>query len=89
LKPYEPVAFFHIDAGTTSVVELDVKRTCRFVMLKPTGLRTKPRPYKEKFLNESSIEIEFFGVQGTTEPYEAPADCFQFDDRSTVNAQDP
>jgi fructose 1,6-bisphosphatase len=34
------------------------------------------------------MEIEFFGAQGTTEPYELPADCFQFDDASTVNAQD-
>jgi hypothetical protein len=57
-------------------------------MLKPTGLRTKPRPYKDTHLNGSSMEIEFFGVQGSTEPYELPADCFQFDDGSTVNAQD-
>jgi hypothetical protein len=62
--PYEPVAFFQIDTGISATVEVDVKRSCRFIMLKPTGLRTKPRPYKDTHLNQSSMEIEFFGVQG-------------------------
>jgi hypothetical protein len=41
LQPFEPVAFFDFEnsQAASTTVELDEKRSCRFIMLKPTGLR--------------------------------------------------
>ena len=46
LQPFEPVAFFRFDQSPSVTIELDEKRSCRFIMLKPTGLRLQKRPYK-------------------------------------------
>lgn len=35
-------------------------------MLKPTGLRKKPHSYKSKHIDGHPMELEFFGVQGSS-----------------------
>ena len=38
--PYEPAAFFEFEATETQVVvDVDFKRACRYIFLKPTGFR--------------------------------------------------
>jgi hypothetical protein len=34
------------------------------------------------------MEMEFFGAQGTSTPYDLTADYFEFSDSNTLNAQD-
>ncbi len=43
--------------------EIDVKRAGKYVMLLPTNMRKVPNDYTKSF-DSSSIEIQFFGVQG-------------------------
>lgn len=69
-------------------IELDEKRSCRFIMLKPTGLRQQKRPYKPQQVDTNPMELEFFGAQGTSTPYDLAADYFEFSDNTTLNAQD-
>jgi hypothetical protein len=42
LRADEPVAFLQFDAETRINVDIDFKRSSRYIMLKPTGLRKKP-----------------------------------------------
>ena len=62
LRPYEPVAFFEFDERASITVSLDFKRKCKYIMLKPTGFRTKPHSFRHQSVDELPIELEFFGV---------------------------
>lgn len=46
LQPYEPVSFFEFDEKPSLTIDLDYKRECRFIMLKPTGFRVKPHHFR-------------------------------------------
>jgi hypothetical protein len=41
-RPYEPVAYFEMDADISTQVELDFKKACKYIFLKPTGFRKRP-----------------------------------------------
>jgi hypothetical protein len=42
LRHYEPVAYFEFDNETSITVDVDFKRPCKYIMLKPVGFRKKP-----------------------------------------------
>lgn len=46
LRPCEPVAFFELDERPSLTVDIDFKKSCRYIMLKPTGFRSKPHHYR-------------------------------------------
>ena len=69
LRPFEPVSFFEFDEKPGVTVEIDFKRECRFIMLKPTGFRVKPHHFRQS-PNELPMELEFFGVHGSSSPYD-------------------
>lgn len=46
LRPCEPVAFFEFDERSSLTVDVDFKRPCRYIMLKPTGFRSKPHHFR-------------------------------------------
>ena len=64
-RPYEPVAYFEMDVDVQTQIELDFKRSCRYVFLKPTGFRKKPIAFSQA-IHSVPMEIEFFGVTGTS-----------------------
>lgn len=37
--PYEPVAFFEFDKDIQLTVDIDFKRPCKYILLKPTAFR--------------------------------------------------
>ena len=43
---------------------MDVKRASKYLFLLPTNTRTTPEDFS-KYFGTGSIEIQFFGVQGT------------------------
>ena len=61
LRQHEPVAYFEFDSETIVTVSPDVQRSCRYIMLKPTGFRKKPTAFTQN-VNNVPMEIEFFGV---------------------------
>jgi len=61
LRAFEPVAFFEFDEKASMSVNLDFKRKCKYIMLKPTGFRTKPHLFRQN-VNDLPMELEFFGV---------------------------
>lgn len=63
LRPYEPVSFFEFDERATITVDVDFKKTCKYIMLKPTGFRSKPHHFRQNF-GDLPMELEFFGVSG-------------------------
>lgn len=65
MKPWEPVAFFEMDNDPSITVDIDFQRSCRYIMLKPTGIRKKPTHFTQN-INNVPMEIEFFGVTGTS-----------------------
>jgi hypothetical protein len=65
LRPCEPVSFFEFDEKPSITIEIDFKRECRFIMLKPTGFRVKPHHFRQS-PNELPMELEFFGVHGSS-----------------------
>jgi hypothetical protein len=65
LRADEPVAFFQFDAEIRINVDIDFKRSSRYIMLKPTGLRKKPQAFTQA-VDITPIEIEFFGAIGTS-----------------------
>lgn len=73
LRPYEPVAFFEFDERPSITIDIDFKRTCRYIMLKPTGFRSKPHHFRQS-VNDLPMELEFFGVLGSSQAYDASAD---------------
>jgi hypothetical protein len=73
LRPYEPVAFFEFDERPSITIEIDFKRTCRFIMLKPTGFRSKPHHFRQS-VNDLPMELEFFGVLGSSLAHDASTD---------------
>jgi hypothetical protein len=40
------VAFFEFDERSSLTVDVDFKRPCRYIMLKPTGFRSKPHHFR-------------------------------------------
>jgi hypothetical protein len=46
LRPFEPVAFFEFDDRRSITVDIDYKRPCRYIMVKPTGFRSKPHHFR-------------------------------------------
>ena len=64
LRPYEPIAYFELDADPQVQFEPDCQRLSKYVMLKPTGFRKKPVLINQK-INVVPLEIEFFGAVGT------------------------
>ena len=72
IRPFEPVAFFEFENETdTSVtVEIDFKRSCKYIMLKPVGFRKKKSQQASgnQNVNNQPMEIEFFGVMGSSYP---------------------
>ena len=62
-RPYEPVAYFEMDTDIQTQVELDFKKPCRYIFLKPTGFRKKPIVFSQA-IHSVPMEIEFFGVTG-------------------------
>lgn len=65
LQQYEPVAFFEFDTETEITVDVDFKRSCKYIMLKPISFRKKPYQFTQN-INSVPMEIEFFGVSGTS-----------------------
>lgn len=61
LRACEPVAYFDFDDRLSINVDLDFKRPCRYILLKPTGFRTKPHHFRQK-ADELPMELEFFGA---------------------------
>ena len=72
LRPYEPVSFFEFDERPSITIDIDHKQECRFVMLKPTGFRVKPHHFRQS-PNELPMELEFFGVHGSSSAYDPQA----------------
>lgn len=73
LRPYEPVAFFEFDERATITIDIDFKKSCRFIMLKPTGFRSKPHHFRQS-VDDLPMELEFFGVLGSSQPYDSSTD---------------
>jgi len=66
LEPWEPVGSFELDGNSESItVDLQYVRPCKYILLRPTNMRTKPENFSHQFKN-SPVEIKFFGVSGTT-----------------------
>jgi hypothetical protein len=86
LKAHEPVAYFEFDSDNHVTVEPDFRRLCKYIFLKPTGFRKKPTAFTQK-VSVAPLEIEFFGVTGSTvDPAdlhsgqrEAPQSAFSLD----------
>lgn len=82
LRPCEPVAFFEFDERQSLTVDVDFKRPCRYIMLKPTGFRSKPHHFRQS-VNDLPMELEYFGALGSSRPRDAAADyCSQGDPHS-------
>lgn len=73
LRPCEPVAFFEFDERPSLTIDIDFKRTCRYIMLKPTGFRSKPHLFRLS-VNDLPMELEFFGALGSSQPFDSSAD---------------
>jgi len=73
LRPCEPVAFFEFDERPSLTVDIDFKRSCRYIMLKPTGFRSKPHHFRQS-VNDLPMELEFFGALGSSQPFDASAE---------------
>lgn len=87
LRPCEPVAFFELDERLSLTVDIDFKRSCRYIMLKPTGFRSKPHHFRQS-VNDLPMELEFFGALGSSRPTDPAADfCSQNDPSSTLRAE--
>lgn len=54
-----------MDDKNQITADIEFKRACRYVMLKPTGLRVKPTKYEQP-MDITPIEMEFFGAIGET-----------------------
>lgn len=65
LKVYEPVAYFEFDTDTQVTFDIDFQRPCKYILLKPTGFRKKPTNFTQN-INTVPMEIEFFGVSGSS-----------------------
>jgi hypothetical protein len=65
LRPCEPVSFFEFDERPSLTIDIDFKKSCRYIMLKPTGFRSKPHHFRQS-VNDLPMELEFFGVQGSS-----------------------
>lgn len=73
LRQCEPVAFFEFDERPSITIDIDFKKSCRYIMLKPTGFRSKPHHFRQS-VNDLPMELEFFGVLGTTQPSDSSSD---------------
>ena len=63
-EPWEPVGSFQFDAQSESVtVELLFVRPCKYILMKPTSMRSKPEDYSRLF-DSNPLEIKFFGASG-------------------------
>jgi len=61
---WEPVAAFQFDEKSENLqIELDYKRPSKYVLIKPTNMRTSPKDFSAQF-KTSPIEIRFIGAQG-------------------------
>eukprot|EP00347_Sterkiella_histriomuscorum_P017580 403348792 len=65
LRPYEPVSYFEFESETSVSVDIDFQRSCKYIMLKPTGFRKKPTQFSQN-INNVPMELEFFGVSGNS-----------------------
>jgi hypothetical protein len=63
LEEHEPVGFFELGDKTAVTVDLDYKRACRYIYLKPTGLRQNVA----KEFGNYPMEIKYFGVSGVVQ----------------------
>lgn len=89
LRPFEPVAFFEFDERPSVTVDIDFKKSCRFIMLKPTGFRTKPHHFRQS-VNDLPMELEFFGAVGASRPRDPDSEyCGQGDTRVAAGAGVP
>jgi hypothetical protein len=70
LRPYEPVSFFEFDERPSITIDIDFKKSCRYIMFKPTGFRSKPHHFRQS-MNDLPMELEFFGVLGSSQPYDS------------------
>jgi hypothetical protein len=86
LRPCEPVAFFEFDEQPSLTVDIDFKRPCRYIMLKPTGFRSKPHHFRQS-VNDLPMELEFFGAQGSSQPLDPAAEFCDSEDRSLAGRQ--
>jgi hypothetical protein len=73
LRECEPVAFFEFDERPSITIDIDFKKSCRYIMLKPTGFRSKPHHFRQS-VNDLPMELEFFGVLGTSQPNDLSSD---------------
>jgi hypothetical protein len=73
LRPCEPVAFFEFDERPSLTIDIDFKKPCRYLMLKPTGFRSKPHHFRQS-VNDLPMELEFFGVMGNSQPFDSSTD---------------
>jgi hypothetical protein len=65
LRPCEPVSFFEFDDRPSLTIDIDFKKSCRYIMLKPTGFRSKPNHFRQS-VNDLPMELEFFGALGSS-----------------------
>lgn len=56
LRPEEPVGYFKFDERTEMTFDLDFKRSARYIMIKPTGFRSKPHAFNQSF-NTMPVEV--------------------------------
>ena len=68
-KEYEPVAFFSMEESDNLTLELDVKRTAKYLVLKPNNFREKPNNYTQ-YYKTSSVDIKFIGATGNVLDHE-------------------
>jgi hypothetical protein len=84
LRPCEPVAFFEFDERPSLTIDIDFKKSCQYIMLKPTGFRSKPHHFRQS-VNDLPMELEFFGALGSSQPFDASSDfCGPSDPGSTA-----
>jgi hypothetical protein len=63
LRADEPAAFFELDEKNQMTFDVEFKRPSRYIMLKPTGFRSKPTKFAQS-MDTTPVEIEFFGAIG-------------------------
>jgi hypothetical protein len=84
LRSCEPVAFFEFDERPSLTIDIDFKKSCRYIMLKPTGFRSKPHHFRQS-VNDLPMELEFFGATGSSQPFDSSSDFCGPSDLATAS----
>ena len=62
------MAYFEFENETSLTLDIDFRRPCKYIMLKPVGFRKKNTQSHHSNVNSIPMEIEFFAVSGSSYP---------------------